>query len=139
MTMELTPAQRADLEYRRRNQNTGRHLKESSSLTIPITDRPDSVTTDDFSRDRDTIQRMKYVFDRILEIVPKEAEKDMRFTFMKTMMQESLKDLARIPDRVMLPMVDEIATALNFVVHGSMAELRAYQAAQAEEAVNGSE
>jgi hypothetical protein len=82
---------------------------------------------------------MKYVFDRILEIVPKEAEKDMRFTFMKTMMQESLKDLARIPDRVMLPMVDEIATALNFVVHGSMAELRAYQAAQAEEAVNGSE
>jgi len=42
---------------------------------------------------------------------------------MKTMMTESLKDVALIPDRVILPMIEQIAGALNFVVHGTMAEL----------------
>lgn len=84
---------------------------------------PVLVTTDDLSPNRDSILRMQFVFDRILEIIPAEGKSDVRFTMMKTFMKESLKDLARIPDRVICPMVAEIAQALEFVAHGSMADL----------------
>lgn len=80
---------------------------------------------------------MRWVFDRILEILPKAAEQDMRYTVMKTMMRESLKDLARIPDRIMIPMVQEIQQALDFVANGSMAELEAYLAQEEENADAG--
>lgn len=103
--------------------------RQSNLLTSETAERLESATTspeDDLSPDRDSIQRMRWVFDRILEILPAAAKADMRYSVMSTLMRESLKDLARIPDRVMLPMVAEIQQAMDFVANGSMEELRAW-------------
>ena len=86
----------------------------------------DSISIDDyydFSPDRDIIQRVRYVFDQILGMMPKQAEKDVRFTMMKTFMYESLKDLARVPDPQIVQMTGQMANALQFVANGTMAEL----------------
>ena len=85
--------------------------------------------TDDFSPHRDSIRRMRWIFDRVLEIVPPEHQNDPRYTIMKTMMREGLKDLALVPDRVLLPMLGELAQALQFAAEGSMDELEAHLAA----------
>ena len=39
------------------------------------------------------------------------------------MIKESIKDIALVPDNVLLPMVDEFANAMAFVAHGSMSDL----------------
>jgi hypothetical protein len=108
----------------------------SSNLDEPTPQR-DSGITDDLSIDRDSIRRIEWVFERILAIVPAEHKGDMRVTMMKTMMRESLKDLALIPDRIILPMIEQIAGALNFVVNGTMAELEEALAAERDNAEEG--
>lgn len=127
-----TPAQRLEKMYQGRRRNTDQLAPTSTAAALPESD-----TIDDFDPERDSIRRMRWVFDRILEILPKAAEQDMRYTVMKTMMRESLKDLARIPDRIMIPMVQEIQQALDFVANGSMAELEAYLAQEEENADAG--
>ena len=87
----------------------------------PPTNHP--PTNQDLSRERDLIQRFDYVFTRILEVIPQEARNDWRYMAFKTMIKESLKDLARIPDSVVIPMVEEFAQAMDFLAHGNMEEL----------------
>jgi hypothetical protein len=55
--------------------------------------------------------------------VPDNMRSDWRYTAMRTMIMESLKDVAMVPDEVIIPMVKEFAEALAFVAEGSMAEL----------------
>jgi hypothetical protein len=56
-------------------------------------------------------------------MLPKSAEKDVRYIMMKTFMYESLKDLARVPDAEISRMTGEMANALMFVSQGTMAQL----------------
>jgi hypothetical protein len=56
-------------------------------------------------------------------MLPSDAHKDMRYVAMKTMMYESLKDLARVPDAQIVQMTGQMANALAFVANGTMAEL----------------
>jgi hypothetical protein len=84
---------------------------------------PQATVSTDFSPDREIIQRVKWVFDQILAVMPKSAEKDIRYVAVKTMMYESLKDLARIPDQQIIVMTKDIANALLFVADGNMTEL----------------
>ena len=107
----MTAAQRAEAQYQ------ARHSSPTQASTQTAT-----VSTD-FSPDRDIIQRVRYVFDYILGQLPAEAKKDLRYTAMKTMMYESLKDLARIPDQMIMQMTESMAQALMFVANGSMADL----------------
>jgi hypothetical protein len=118
----FTPSQRAEMMYQ------GRH----SSPTLDST-RTATVSTD-FSIDREMIRRVRYVFDQILAMLPVDAKKDIRYTAMKTMMYESLKDLARVPDDQICMMTESMANALMFVANGSMEDL---EAAMAEEANAG--
>jgi hypothetical protein len=123
MTTDLTASQRADLKYKARHQ---KNPLPASTGTMAI-DQAASAIIEDFSPDRESIQRVRYVFDRILDTAKTlGVEKDVRYTMMKTFMYESLKDLSRVPDSVILPMVEEFAQALHFVSSGSMAELTAY-------------
>lgn len=80
---------------------------------------------------------MSWIFDRVLEIVPEEARGDPRYTMMKTLMKEGLKDLALVPDRILLPMLGELAQALKFAAEGSMEELEAYLATQRDNPEEG--
>lgn len=93
----------------------GRHSRQTLDSTPTGT-----VTTNPFDPNREIIQRVRFVFDQILGMIPDGANKDLRFTAMKTMMYESLKDLARIPDETIIMMTSDMANALNFVAQGSM-------------------
>lgn len=108
----------------------------SSILEGPIQPR-DSATIDDLSPDRDSMKRIQWVFDRIVDMVPHDNRKDTRYVMMSAMMRESIKDLALIPDRIIVPMVQEIAGALSFVANGTMAELEEAIAAQRDNAEEG--
>jgi hypothetical protein len=96
----------------------GRHTSPAPDIARTAT------ASTDHSVDREIIQRVRYVFDQILSMLPKSAEKDMRYVAMKTMMYESLKDLARIDDEQIVMMTGDMANALMFVAHGSMEELK---------------
>lgn len=96
-------------------------------------DKPQAVSViTDFSPDREVIQRVRYVCDQILGMFP--STKEMRYVALKTMMYESLKDLARIPDDQIIMMSTDMCRALDFIANGSMAELEAALREQAENA-----
>lgn len=106
---------RLEKEYQGRRR---KHL--SSDPNLADKELLDSATTDP---NRESIQRVRYVFDQLLKFIPKEFQSDARYTFVKTMMMESLKDLALIPDESLLPGFENFANALMFVVNGSMEDL----------------
>lgn len=122
---------RAEMMYQ------GRHQRKTSTISDPEQQQLDSDTTDDLSKDRDSIRRMEWIFNRILEIVPQEHRGDARYTIMRTMLKEGLKDLALVPDRVLIPMLGELAQALKFAAEGSMEELEAYLAAERDNPEEG--
>jgi len=95
------------------------------------------LDTTDLSRDRETIQRLEYVFTKILDMIPHGARSDSRYVFLSTMMKESLKDIALIPDEVIVPMVRECAYALQFVSDGSMAQLEEYLESERDNSEEG--
>jgi hypothetical protein len=105
-------------------------------LEIPSQPPTDLDTTDDFSRDRDMIRRIEYVFDHILSVIPASAQKDMRYKVLKQMMKDSLRDIALIPDRVISPLMRECGQALMFIADGNMEELEEYLDQQNEEREN---
>jgi len=80
---------------------------------------------------------MDWIFQQVLEIVPQESRDDPRYIMMKTMMKEGLKDLALVPDRVLLPMLGELAQALRFAAEGSMDDLEEYLASQRDNPEEG--
>lgn len=82
--------------------------------------------------ERDIVRRIKYVAERILDVVPEGMRNDWRYTAMKTMIMESLKDIAMVPDEVIVPMVKEFAEAMAFIAEGSMEELEEALKAQEE-------
>jgi hypothetical protein len=104
----------------------GRHRK------AQVTDLqlPDSATTSQFDVNRPLMVRIKWVFNRILDIIPITARDDMRYIAMKTMMMESIKDLARIPDEQLIPRLREISQAFGFIADGDMEEIEAAMAAE---------
>jgi hypothetical protein len=57
-------------------------------------------------------------------MVPRNSQKDTRFIVLKTMLMESMKDLARVPDDQIIGITGEMANALRFISSGTMAELR---------------
>jgi hypothetical protein len=116
----MTAAQRAEAMYR------GRHSSQPQDITGMARQSQGTVSTD-FSPDRDIIQRVRYVFDQILTMLGPDAKKDMRFIAMKTMMYESLKDLARIPDEQIKQMTQDMANALAFVANGTMSMVEEYE------------
>lgn len=83
------------------------------------------------------MQRIRWVFDRLLEIVPAEHRGDTRYIAMKTMFREGIKDLALVPDAVLLPMFREFAQALAFVADGTMKELEELLESQRDNAEEG--
>lgn len=115
---------RADQMYRSRH---------SRGIQETVRFQAGSVITEqtDFSPDRDVIRRVRYVCDQILGMFP---SKDMKYTALKTMMYESLKDLARIPDDQIMMMSNDMGRALDFIANGSMAELEAALREQSENA-----
>lgn len=48
---------------------------------------------------------------------------DWRYGAVKTVMKESIKDIAMVPDSVIVPMMREFAAALAFVADGDMDEI----------------
>lgn len=128
-------AQRLEAKYQARHRNPEQAPQSTNS---PQSGLPASVTTeDDLSRDRDSMQRIRWVFDRILEIVPLEHQGDTRYTVMKTMFREGIKDLALVPDRVLLPMFEEFGQALAFVANGTMQELEELLESQRDNSEEG--
>jgi len=63
------------------------------------------------------------VFDQIIKALPDSMRTDWRYTAVKTVMKESIKDLELIPDGVIVPMMREFSAALAFVADGTMADL----------------
>lgn len=102
----------ADLAY----QSQGKHRRpDSSSTDTP----PDSGTT----KKRPVIQRIEYVFDKIIEALPDSMRSDWRYAAVKTVMKESIKDLELIPDEAITPIMREFSAALAFVADGDMADI----------------
>lgn len=130
--MDQSASMRAETMYQSRHRKN-----QTMSADSPEAEQLVTGTTDDFSRNRESIRRISYVFDRILEIVPEEHRDDNRYIMMKTMLKEGLKDLALVPDRIMLPLFAELSQALVFVADGSMEELEAYLASQRDNAEEG--
>jgi hypothetical protein len=127
-------SQLADRMY----QESQRVNQPQTATVLEILSQPptDLDTTDDFSRDRDMIRRIEYVFDHILSVIPASAQKDMRYKVLKQMMKDSLRDIALIPDRVISPLMRECGQALMFIADGNMKELEEYLDQQNEEREN---
>jgi hypothetical protein len=69
------------------------------------------------------MQRIEYVFQSILELLPETAKSDFRYTAVKTIMRESIKDLEMIPDETIVPMMRQFAQAIAFIADGDMADV----------------
>lgn len=110
------PEERLERAYK------GRHS--SRQVPVPTDLSPDTVTTNPFDPNREIIQRVKYVMDAMLKMVPPSGQKDVRYIALKTMLYESLKDLARVKDEEIIGITQEMANALMFISQGTMAELQ---------------
>jgi hypothetical protein len=97
----------------------------SQPTELPDTGSTGPTSVTDSTEDREVIQRIELVFQRILEVLPEGMKKDWRYTAMRTIMFESIKDLRLIPDEVIIPMMREFAQAISFIADGSMEEYRA--------------
>jgi hypothetical protein len=89
-------------------------------------------TTNPFDPNRDMIKRVRYVCDQILGMFPSKG--DMRYKALRTMMYESLKDLALISDENITMMANDMRNALDFIGNGSYEDLMAALAEQSENA-----
>lgn len=90
------------------------------------------VRQDTDTTERLMMRKVRFVMDEILAMLPSGAEKDVRYTMMKTFMYESLKDLAMIPDRIISQMTSDMANALAFIANGSDEDFEAAVAAKQE-------
>jgi hypothetical protein len=72
--------------------------------------------------DRPIVQRIAYVFDKLIDAMPDGMRGDWRYAAVKTVMKESIKDIAMVPDEVIVPMMREFSAALAFVADGDMFE-----------------
>ena len=72
---------------------------------------------------RPVIERIQFVFERILELMPNGMRKDWRYTAVKTIMMESIKDLSLVPDETIIPMMREFSQAIAFIADGTMEDI----------------
>ena len=110
--MSRSLAEKAEQMYRRNSQQEV--LRNSGSTAAPL---PDTATI------KPIVERMQFVVDKILASVPDQFRGDWRYTAMQTFMKESMKDMGRVNEETLIPMLDEFANALRFVAHGDMADV----------------
>jgi hypothetical protein len=77
----------------------------------------------DLSPNRPFIQRFKYVVDHFLNMVPENSKKDVRIQVFLQLIKDAIKDLALVPDEIMIPIATEVGHAFLFVAEGDMEEL----------------
>lgn len=108
---------RTALDQSYRSQGRHRLQTDPNSTESP----QDTDSTDPLQRP--IIQRVTYVFDKLIEALPDNMRGDWRYGAVKTVMKESIKDIAMVPDSVIVPMMREFAAALAFVADGDMDEI----------------
>jgi hypothetical protein len=95
----------------------------------PQMDTPqDSDTTK-----REMIERIGFVFDHILSLVPQSERHSNRFRIFKQLAKDALKDIALVPDEIISKMSMEVSMAFQFIAEGSMEDLLEYLAEQENE------
>lgn len=117
MTQPASKFQNTALDQSYRNQGRHRRAMDPNSTESP----QDTDSTDPL--ERPIIKRVTYVFDKLIEALPDNMRGDWRYGAVKTVMKESIKDIAMVPDSVIVPMMREFAAALAFVADGDMDEL----------------
>lgn len=117
--MTATPSKFSHTALDRSYQSQGRHRLQTDPNS---TEQPqDTDSTDPL--ERPIIKRVTYVFDKLIDALPDNMRGDWRYGAVKTVMKESIKDIAMVPDSVIVPMMREFAAALAFVADGDLDEL----------------